>query len=197
MIAKHTLLALFIIAIGLSNAVQADWELQGFDHRGNDISQHHQSAMVRNSDGFELAIFKTDEGIVWLDFSLSDNNFDTLSINALPRWKIDSHKAVQLTRGFTATIVPSEEGVEIPVVDDEGNISFMRDTSINYIVTERLPERVICPIWQGDDRAHFNTIESLKQGETIHFSYTLSDDTQGETQFSLTGANEAITAALK
>ncbi len=197
MIANRTLLALFIIAISISSTAQADWKIQGFDHRGNDISQHHQSAMVRNSEGFELAIFKTDEGVVWLDFSLSDNNFDTLSINALPRWKIDNHKSVQLTRGFTATIVSSEEGVEIPVVDDEGNISFMRDTSINYIVTERLPERVICPIWQGDDRAHFNTIESLKQGETIHFTYTLSDDTQGETQFSLTGANEAITAALK
>lgn len=197
MLNKYALLASFLMIATISISAQADWQVQDFEHLADNVSQHHQSAVVRNDAGFELAIFKTDEGIIWLDFSLSDNNFDELSINQLPRWQIDNHKPVQLTRGFTATIVPSDQGVDIPVVDAEGNITFMKDTSINYIVTERLPERVICPIWQGDDREHFSTIESLKQGEEIHFSYTLSDDSKGETSFSLIGADKAITAALK
>ena len=197
MLRTQILLVSFLMMASLSSSAHADWKIQKFEHSADQTSQQHASAMIRNEDGFELAIFKTDEGIVWLDFSLSDNNFDTLSINKLPRWQIDGHKPVQLTRGFTATIVPSSEGVDIPIVDDEGNITFMKDTSINYIVTERLPERVICPIWQGDDREHFSTIESLKQGNEIRFTYTLSDDTEGETLFSLAGADKAIAAALK
>lgn len=190
-------MSLFVFFASSSTATAANWQLQAFGYQTDEVSQHRRSAMIRNEDGFELALFKTSKGMVWLDFSLSDNNFDTLSINQLPRWQIDDHKPVQLTRGFTATIVPSEEGVEIPVVDDAGNISFMQDTSINYIVTERLPERVIFPIWQGDDRAHFNTIEALKAGKIIHFTYTLADDNQGKTQFSLMGADKVISAALK
>jgi hypothetical protein len=70
-----------------------------------------KSAMVRNEEGFELAIFKTVEGIVWLDFSLSDNNFDELSQNELPIFQIDDKKPVKMIRGFTATIVPADEGI--------------------------------------------------------------------------------------
>ncbi len=197
MLRKYTFLLLLLITSSFSMSAHADWKIQEFDRSADEKGAPDRSAMVRNEDGFELAVFRTSEGTVWLDFTLSDNNFDELSINQLPRWQIDEYKSVQLTRGFTATIVPPEEGVEIPVIGDDGEISFMKDTNINYIVTERLPERVICPIWQGDDRPHFNTIETLKHGSKIHFNYTLSDDTQGETSFSLMGANEAITAVLK
>ncbi len=152
--------------------------------------------MVRNEEGFELAIFKTVDGIVWLDFSLSDNNFDELSQNELPIFQIDDKKPVKMIRGFTATIVPADEGIEAIVVNDNESITTHKDFSFNHIIAERLPERVICPIWQGESRPHLGTIDALLNGKKIDFKYTLLNDTKGQTSFTLEGAKEAISTAI-
>jgi hypothetical protein len=97
-----------------------------------------------------------------------------------------------MLRGFTATIVPADEGIEAIVVDDQKNISTAKDFSVNHIIAERLPERVICPIWQGDSRPHLGTLDALVNGQQIVFDYTLDDDSTGTTNFTLQGANQAI-----
>jgi|GEM_PF-1138864 len=189
----NNIVALFIFTI-FSSSVFAQWEIETFSQ---DVNQNEiRSAMVRNEEGFELAIFKTAEGIIWLDFSLSDNNFDQLSQNELPIFQIDDKKPVKMIRGFTATIVPADEGIEAIVVNDSETISTDRDFSVNHIIAERLPERVICPIWQGDDRPHLGTVESLLNGESINFKYTLLNGTKGQTSFVLDGAKEAISAVI-
>tara|TARA_R110002050_G_scaffold9504_1_gene32869 strand:- start:10090 stop:10656 length:567 start_codon:yes stop_codon:yes gene_type:complete len=185
----NKILAFFMISIFSSSAF-AQWKIETFSQ--NEM----KSAMVRNDEGFELAIFKTAEGIVWLDFSLSDNSFDELSQNELPIFQIDDKKPVKMIRGFTATIVPADEGIEAIVVYDDKSISTERDFSFNHIIAERLPERVICPIWQGDSRPHLGTVDALINGDNIAFTYTLLDDKKGHTSFDLKGAKEIINAAL-
>ncbi len=185
---------IFITICLISTAASADWQIETFEHSAE--GKHDKSAMVRNEAGFELAVFQTTEGIVWMDFSLSDNNFDELAQRPLPLFQIDDLKPVQMLRGFTATIVPADEGIEAIVVDDTKNISTERDFSVNHIIAERLPERVICPIWQGHDRPHLDTIEALTKGKTISFNYTLSDGTKGNTSFSLQGAKQAISSVI-
>lgn len=180
----------FCIITLFSSSASAQWQIETFSQ--NEI----KSAMVRNEEGFELAIFKTAEGIVWLDFSLSDNSFDELAQNELPIFQIDDKKPVKMIRGFTATIVPADEGIEAIVVNENQTISTERDFSFNHIIAERLPERVICPIWQGDSRPHLGTIEALINGKKIDFRYTLLDDSKGQTSFNLKGAKAAISAVL-
>lgn len=189
----NNIVALFIVSL-FSSSAYAQWQIETFSQ--NTDQNVTKSAMVRNDEGFELAIFKTSEGIVWLDFSLSDNNFDQLSQNELPIFQIDDKKPVKMIRGFTATIVPADEGIEAIVVNDSETISTDRDFSVNHIVAERLPERVICPIWQGDHRPHLDTIEALLRGKKIDFSYTLLDGKKGQTSFVLDGAKEAISSAI-
>ena len=181
--------SLLIITL-FSTAVAADWQIEQFEHSATQTQV--KSAMVRNGDGFELAIFQTSEGIVWMDFSLSDYSFDVLAQRPLPRFQIDSRKPVQMLRGFTATIVPADEGIEAIVVNDQGTISTNKDFSVNHIIAERLPERVICPIWQGDARPHLGTLDALIKGQQIVFNYTLDDDSTGTTSFTLQGANQTI-----
>ena len=184
----------FIIISIFSSSAFAQWQIERFSQ--NDAQAEMQSAMVRNEDGFELAIFKTSEGIVWLDFSLSDNSFDELSQNELPIFQIDDQKPVKMIRGFTATIVPADEGIEAIVVNDSETISTDRDFSVDHIIAERLPERVICPIWQGDSRPHLGTVDALLNGKKINFTYTLVDGTEGQTSFGLDGAKDAISKAI-
>lgn len=189
----NNIITFFIITLFSSSAF-AQWQIETFSQDGN--QNKTKSAMVRNEEGFELAIFKTTEGIVWLDFSLSDNNFDQLSQNELPIFQIDDRKPVKMIRGFTATIVPADEGIEAIVVDDSETISTARDFTVNHIIAERLPERVICPIWQGDHRPHLGTIDALLNGKKINFQYTLLDGTKGQTSFTLDGAKKAISTAI-
>ena len=189
----NNLISFFIITL-FSTSVSAQWQIETFSKDAN--QNQVKSATVRNEAGFELAIFKTAEGIVWLDFSLSDNNFDEFSQNELPIFQIDDKKPVKMIRGFTATIVPADEGIEAIVVNDNESISTHKDFSFNHIIAERLPERVICPIWQGESRPHLGTIDALLKGKNIDFKYTLLNDTKGQTSFSLEGANEAISAAI-
>lgn len=184
---------LFIIAV-FSTSSFANWQIETFEHSATQTQV--KSAMVRNEEGFELAIFQTSEGIIWMDFSLSDYGFDELAQRPLPIFQIDDLKPVQLLRGFTATIVPADEGIEAIIVDNEKNISTDKDFSIDHIIAERLPERVICPIWQGNSRPHLGTIDSLLTGKHIYFRYTLSDGTTGKTSFSLQGANKAISHVI-
>jgi hypothetical protein len=185
--------SLLIIALFSTSAV-ADWQIEQFEHSATQTQV--KSAMVRNDDGFELAIFQTSEGIVWMDFSLSDNDFDVLAQRPLPSFQIDDRKPVQMLRGFTATIVPADEGIEAIVVDDKQNISTEKDFSVNHIIAERLPERVICPIWQGDSRPHLGTLDALFSGQQIVFKYTLDDDSTGTTNFTLQGANQALSHVI-
>ena len=187
------LFSLLIIALFSTSAV-ADWQIEQFEHSATQTQV--TSAMVRNDDGFELAIFQTSEGIVWMDFSLSDNGFDVLAQRPLPSFQIDDRKPVQMLRGFTATIVPADEGIEAIVVDDKKNISTEKDFSVNHIIAERLPERVICPIWQGDSRPHLGTLDALFSGQQIVFTYTLDDDSTGTTNFTLQGANQALSHVI-
>ncbi|MDH5358382.1 MAG: hypothetical protein OEY48_00185 [Gammaproteobacteria bacterium] len=184
---------LFIAAFLLCSTAFAEWRVETFSHEATNSKS--QSAMVRNEDGFELAVFKTAEGFIWMDFSLSDNSFDELSQNQLPRFQIDDQKPVQMLRGFTATIVPAEEGIEAIIVTDDENISTDRNFSINHIIAERLPERVICPIWQGESRPHLGTIDALANGQEIRFDYVLSDGSKAHTTFTLKGAKQAIQTA--
>ena len=179
-----------LITALVSTSAFADWKIEQFEHSATQTQV--KSAMVRNDDGFELAIFQTSEGIVWMDFSLSDNDFDVLAQRPLPSFQIDDRKPVQMLRGFTATIVPADEGIEAIVVDDQKNISTEKDFSVNHIIAERLPERVICPIWQGDSRPHLGTLDALFSGQQIVFNYTLDDDSTGTTNFTLQGANQAL-----
>jgi len=172
----------------------AQWQIESFEHTAEKTQS--QSATVRNEDGFELAIFKTAKGIVWMDFSLSDNSFDELSQNKLPSFQIDDRKPVQMLRGFTATIVPADEGIEAIIVDDNENISTERDFSVNHIIAERLPERVICPIWQGESRPHLGTLDALQNGKVIKFYYVLTDGDTHQTSFTLEGAKQAISEAI-
>ena len=184
---------LLLIAL-FSSPTYASWQIEIFSN----TEGTSQSAMVRNEAGFELAIFKTSEGIVWMDFSLSDNNFDEFSQNKLPRFQIDDQKPVQMLRGFTATIVPADEGIEAIIVNSDEDISTDRDFSVNHIIAERLPERVICPIYQGASRPHLGTLKALSKGHEIRFDYILSNGEKGETTFTLEGAEEALeTAVLK
>lgn len=185
---------IFLMVVLFSSVSFADWEVETFTHEAT--RSKTQSAMVRNKDGFELAIFKTGEGYVWLDFSLSDYTFDELAQRPLPLFQIDDFKAVQLIRGFVATIVPADEGIEAVVVSDSGTISTVRDFSVNHIVSERLPERVIAPIFQGASRPHLDTIKQLSTGKEITFSFTLSDGSKGKTSFTLKGAKEALDSVL-
>lgn len=184
----------FFIIMFASTALFADWEIETFTHGAT--GSKTQSAMVRNDDGFELAVFKTDEGYVWLDFSLSDYTFDEFAQLPLPRFQIDDFKPVQLLRGFVATIVPEDEGIAAVIVSDSETISTARDFNINHIVSERLPERVIAPIFQGASRPHLDTIKQLSTGKQIIFSFTLLDGSKGETMFSLKGAKEALESVL-
>ena len=181
---------LFVMVGLFSTATFADWTIETFTHAATQTQS--QSAMVRNDDGFELAIFKTAEGIVWMDFSLSDNTFDELSQNQAPLFQIDDQKPVQMLRGFVATIVPANEGIEAIIVDEDKNISTDRDFSVDHIIAERLPERVICPIWQGESRPHLGTIEALANGQKITFDYVLLDGKKEQTMFTLKGAKQAL-----
>lgn len=184
---------IFIVTL-FSSPVFAQWKIESFTPDAN--QGEIKSATVKNAEGFELAIFKTTKGIVWLNFSLSDNNLDELALNELPIFQIDDQKPVKLLRGFTATIVPADEGIEAIVVYDNESISTEKDFNFNHIVAERLPERVICPIWQGESRPHLGTIDALKNGHMIDFKYTLLDGTKGQTSFSLEGAKEIINTVL-
>ena len=177
-----------------STTTFADWTVETFSHEAT--ATQTQSAMVRNEDGFEVAVFKTDEGYVWLDFSLSDYSFDELAQRPLPLFQIDDQKPVQMLRGFVATIVPADEGIEAIVVSDDKSISTDRDFSVNHIICERLPERVICPIFQGASRPHLGTIEQLSKGDKITFSFTLLDGSKSETSFTLKGAKQALESVL-
>jgi hypothetical protein len=175
---------LIIISLSFfSNSSLADWKVETLTHSANQTSR--TSAMTKNSQGYELAIFKSDEGVVWMDFSLSDNSFDEFSLNELPLFQIDQHKPVQMIRGFVATIVPADEGINAIIVSNAETISTDKDFSKNHIVAERLPERVICPIYQGPDRPHLNTIEALSEGKMITFSFTLDNGEKSQTTFSL------------
>jgi len=177
-----------------SSPLFAQWTIETFEHSAT--GKQSQSAMVRNEEGFELAIFQTSEGTIWLDFSLSDNTFDELSQNELPQFQIDDYKPVQMIRGFVATIVPADEGISAVVVSDSETISTKRDFSVNHIVAERLPERIICPIWQGKSRPHLGTVEQITTGNFINFSYVLLDGTKGKTRFSLQGAKQAVNTLI-
>jgi hypothetical protein len=185
----NNIVAFCMLTLFTSSAF-ADWKIETFSD--NKI----KSAMVRNEAGFELAIFKTAEGIVWLDFSLSDNGFDELSQNELPIFQIDNRKPVKMLRGFTATIVPADEGIQAIVVNKNKSISTERDFNFNHIIAERLPERVICPIWQGNSRPHLGTLDALINGENVSFKYTLLDNSKGQTSFNLKGAKEALNAIM-
>ena len=185
---------LFIVASLISSLSYADWQVETFTHSATQTKS--KSATVRNEDGFELAIFKTSEGYVWLDFSLSDNNFDELAQRPLPRFQIDDQKPVQMIRGFVATIVPADEGINAVIVDDSGAITTDKNFNLDHIVAERLPERVICPIFQGSDRPHLNTLEALSNGQEIRFDYTLLDGNKGTALFTLKGAKEALNATV-
>ncbi|RKZ79363.1 MAG: hypothetical protein DRQ35_04395 [Gammaproteobacteria bacterium] len=186
---------IFFIMLSLfTTTAFADWTIETFTHAATQTQS--QSAMVRNDDGFELAIFKTSEGIVWLDFSLSDNSFDELSQNQLPLFQIDDQKPVQMLRGFVATIVPADEGIEAIIVDDDQSISTARDFSVDHIIAERLPERVICPIWQGESRPHLGTIDALANGQQITFDFVLLDGTKQQTVFTLKGAKQALEGTI-
>lgn len=184
----------FLITLLSSSALFADWEIETFIHVAT--ATQSQSAIVRNEAGYELAVFKTSEGYVWLDFSLSDYSFDELAQRPLPLFQIDDFKPVQMLRGFVATIVPADEGIEAIVVSDDKSISTARDFSVNHIIAERLPERVICPIFQGASRPHLDTIKQLSTGKKITFSFTLLDGSKGETIFTLTGAKQALDSVL-
>jgi len=183
-------LLIFIVAILLSPLSFADWQVETFTHAATNTKT--QSAMVRNKDGFELAIFKSTKGVIWMNFNLSDESFDELSQNELPRFQIDDHKPVQMIRGFVATIVPADEGINAIVVHGKEKISTDKDFSVNHIVAERLPEQVICPIFQGKNRPELGTLDQLKTGKNIRFDYVLSDGTKGQTRFTLAGAKQAL-----
>ena len=186
---------LFIISLNLfSSNLFAQWQIETFEHSASTVQS--QSAMVRNDEGYELAIFQTEDGTVWMDFSLSDNSFDELSQTQLPQFQIDGHKPVQMIRGFVAVIVPADEGISAVVVSDSETISTDRDFSVDHIVAERLPEHVICPIWQGKSRPHLNTLEALSSGELIQFNYVLLDGTAGKTSFTLQGAKQALNSTI-
>ncbi len=184
----------FLLVALFSTTAFADWKIETFTHEASGTES--QSATVKNEDGYELAIFRTDEGYVWLDFSLSEYTFDELAQRPLPLFQIDDYKPVQMLRGFVATIVPADEGIEAIVVNNDKSVSTDRDFSVNHIIAERLPERVICPIFQGDDRPHLNTIKQLSTGKQITFSFTLLDGSKGETTFTLKGAKEALDSIL-
>jgi len=186
-------ISLFLLFHSLT--VLADWKIESFTHEASGSVQ--SSAMVRNEEGFELAIFKSSEGVVWMDFSLSDNSFDELAQNELPRFQIDDQKPVQMIRGFVATIVPADEGINAIIVSDAETITTDKDFSKNHIVAERLPERVICPIYQGASRPHLGTLESLYKGKNITFDFVLLNGDKAQTSFTLKGAKQAIEAAIK
>ena len=73
---QFTHLIILIISF-LPATLLAQWQIESFEHTAEKTQS--QSATVKNEEGFELAIFKTAKGIVWMDFSLSDNSFDELS----------------------------------------------------------------------------------------------------------------------
>jgi len=185
---KPLLLLLSLLLFSVPST--ADWKVETLNHSAS--GSNVKSAMIRNEAGFELAIFKSNKGIIWMDFSLSDNDFSELAQNQLPRFQIDNHKPVQMIRGFVATIVPEDEGINAIVFDDPETISTDKDFSVNHIVSERLPERVICPIFQGDHRPHFDTLNQLLNGSKINFNYVLLDGTKGQTHFTLKGAKQAL-----
>lgn len=185
----YKIFSLLLIAFSPS-LVYAEWQIEAFDHAAT--QNQVLSAMTRNKDGFELAVFKTEEGTVWMDFSLSDNSFDELSQTQLPTFQIDDQKPVKMMRGFTATIVPEDEGIEAIIVNDSESISTDKDFSVNHIIAERLPERVICPIWQGESRPHLGTLDALINGEQIRFDFVLLDGSKGQTSFTLKGAKAAL-----
>jgi hypothetical protein len=187
-------LLIFITISLISTRLFADWQVESFDHSSTNTQTH--SAVIKNESGFELAIFQTSEGIVWMDFSLSDNSLDEFSQTQLPVFQIDNQKPVKMLRGFTATIVPADEGIEAIIVTDPENISTDRDFSVNHIIAERLPERVICPIWQGESRPHLGTLQALSNGHQIHFNFTLLDNSKGQTSFSLKGAKQALATII-
>lgn len=178
----------------MPSIASADWYIEKLDNTSTGMQS--QAAMVRNDDGLELAVFKTSKGIIWMDFSLSDYTFDEFSQNKLPRFQIDDEKPVQLIRGFVATIVPADEGINTVIVGEDDQISTDKDFSMNHIVAERLPERVIWPIYQGAYRPHLNTIPALSQGEKIHFHYELNDGSKGQAVFTLKGAKQALKTVL-
>ncbi len=185
---------IFIFLALFSTTLSADWTVETFTHQATGTQA--QSAMVRNEEGYELAVFKTNEGYVWLDFSLSDYSFDELAQRPLPRFQIDEKKPIQMLRGFVATIVPADEGIEAIIVSDDESISTDKDFSVNHIICERLPERVICPIFQGASRPHLGTIEQLSNGHKVVFSFTLLDGSKSETEFTLKGAKQALESVL-
>jgi len=185
---------LFVFITMMSFQAIADWQVETFTHSATHTTS--QSATVRNEAGFELAIFKTDEGTIWMDFSLSDNNFDELAQRPLPRFQIDDKKPVQMLRGFVATIVPANEGINAVIIDDSGAITTDKNFNLDHIVAERLPERVICPIFQGKERPHLKTLESLSSGKKIYFDYTLINGKKGNTSFTLKGAKKALSTTV-
>ena len=185
---------ILLICSLFSISAYADWQVETFTHAAT--QSQSQSAMVRNEDGFELAIFMSEQGEIWMDFSLSDYSFDELSQTQLPTFQIDDHKPVQMIRGFVAVIIPADEGINAIIVNSDTEISTEKDFSVDHIIAERLPERVICPIWQGEDRPHLSTIEALISGKKIRFDYVLLDGTKGQTFFTLNGAKQAIESSV-
>lgn len=144
---------------------QADWKV---DIRQDSMTDEIiASAIIANSEGFTLQIYRVKSGAVWATFALPDASVDVLS-QRMPIMRIDKLEPDDL--GDAATIRPE--------------------------LIQREPKWVSWRIFHGDGAPDRGSLRDLMDGTKALFRYYLFTGGFKETSFPLLNAKSAIASAL-
>ncbi len=169
-------LLVFLIFLIQVKSSSAQWQVKVDTDLMTD--KETKTAYISNDSDHKFSLFRADDGRVFGNFRLSEGNSDQISHKRLPIFRIDKHK-------------PSDmEGLKDiqHALRKMGTIFYQWEPKwVNFIVWHGKPEKE----W-GEE----STIKRLMNGKKILFRYFLPTGGYKHTEFSLEGADKAISEAF-
>ena len=156
----------------VATAASASWKVDA--KRDSMTDQTQKSAVVVNSLGHSLSIYRHPNGAAWANFSLSSSSLDQLSPQTPPIYRIDKNPP-----------------------NDLSNEKRLQEMGLGLQAFAWEPKWVNFLVWHGkESEGRSETLNQLMQGKTVVVRYYLFTGGSKDTTFTLEGAGPAIANAL-
>ena len=165
------LLVFGCLVLGLfqATAAVAQWSVT------EDGTSPYKVASVVSPEGRTFAVFRKANGTVWGRFRLSDADFRNFSAERLPVLKVDEYESLDFQ--------PSN-----PLRESSPFFRSMYETGSRTVELQ---------LWYGKSSEGLSKfIAQLMTGKSLLVRYCFEDSKAGSSQFSLSGAKEALDTAL-
>jgi len=172
----RSILIIFTLLFFTGNS-SAEWQVKVETDLMTD--KESKMAFISNPSGHTFSLFRMSDGRVFGNFRLSEKSTDQLSPENAPMFRIDKNEANDLND------LKNTHKTHLKVLGR--GVYYWEPKWINFIV------------WHGDAKHEITeeaTIRKLMNGKKILFRYYMPTGGFKHTEFSLKGANNAISEAF-